>query len=693
MAVSTQQEATELLDERLNSGKTISQQVGLRISLARAMYEGQQWIGSYMDRGVGSAATGMQWLKTNFHPDSKSLLATVNRIVSLIQQCKAATYPDKMECDVAPGDRDTGVEALHKAEVLEALVNVLIELSGYTQAARTANLRRCIDGTHIMGWGIKVQPRMQKLRNGGEQQMYDQVLRAFTADSTRLYLDPGIQELDLHAHDDVLYNEVWTVDRARRDLGIEIDDSNCQTLGELLAREMHYNAMTQGRLYAHIPTYSRTKAVQVHQLHLKDETGRFSRMLVGVKLPRDPKATWINWDNPSTPFGGCGLPLTMLHGHQRADSMWSASDVSMMKEDQERLNTLASFMLRMVQNISGSWKWRIAEEAMKGQDPDQFKSQFNTTHAGPIFYNQGSKDRPVPPPEIQQLPAPPGFLHEMMNQYHDDMKGQVHRPDITMGALKTHTPNSSYQSASQAAGQVLGNRVRDDMTRHEWLLGVGLGTMVKLAKAGSPSVLATLHRAGFDEDDFAVISETDENYPACTITLRESSIRYRSLEEKTKPLWDAVTAQAIEPKMLRSALASLDIPLDSNDRAMYANAQKAVRRVILGAEWTPIMLGEWSDMFLDAFRMGLFDKRARNNPATTDRLQRAIQSQKQFALAETQMQAMAENPQPPQPQQMPPEESAEQEQPEAPQAADLNSLLTAIQQGSMGGEIPAAQPA
>lgn len=675
-------EASQFLTERLNSGKTIAQQLGMRVATNRCMYEGLQWLSGYLD-GARSQ-TGR--LLTNWNPDSKRMVATVNRINKIVQECAAATFPDKMECNWEPGDRDTGIEAAMRCQLLEAMANILIGCSNYTEAARVANFRRCIDGTHLMGWGIKLQTREVALRNGGTEQRADQVLRAFTADSTRLTLDPGNQSRDLHEHEDVTYTEIWTVERARRDLGIAVDENECQTYGELFANEMYYNTLSQGRLYTMIPTYSKTKAVKVHQVHVRDDTGRFGTMLVGVEMPRGKDIEFINFDNPETPFGGKGLPFMLLHGYLRPDSMWSASDAAMLKDDQDRLNHLYTIAGRMLQNNAG-YQWLASEESLRGKDPDEYRNQFTNQIGGPIFYTQGSRDRPAQPPQLIKYPDTPPFIMDWSKKSEMDMQEQAHRPDITSGGYKTHTADATYQAASRAANQVLGNRVSEDKARHEFLLGVGVGTMVKLAKEGSPSMLAELHRAGFDETDYQTLVEVDHNYLPGQLTIRDSSIKYQDPSQKEQRLWQAVQAQAIEPPDLRMALAALDLPLGENDKAFYAEAQKAANEVLMGVDWQPVMLGEYTGYFLNAFRRAFFDRRAKADPATRQRLEQAIQAQMTYDLAATQMQAQAEQPQQPQmPQGAMAQEAAP---PEGPTEADLNSLLAAIEQGSMGGQVAA----
>lgn len=668
-------EAEQFVDDTWNAGSMPRQALGSRTFVNRCMVEGIQWLGNGLDLQMN---TGTNRRVTNWNPDSPQIVATINRITKLIHETSAATFPDRIELEIPPGDRDTGIEGAMKATVMEAVANAMVDCTGYISAAREANYRRCIDGTYCMGWDIVVNDRELKLRNGGTTTVQDQVLRAIAFPSTELTLDPLQQKPDLQDHEYVIHSRVWPVEKLRRMFGIQIDDNDLQTCGQLMGMEMYANAFTMNRLYANMALYSRTKGARVYQVHQKDEHGRFSTMLVGYKTVKGWQ--WINFENQQTPFGGCGLPMMMLHGYRRPDSMWSVSDVAMLKDDQDRLNLLNTFFYRILQAHAGA-QWLIPKKSMKGQDSDEFKSQFNNRVGGAIEYDTGP-DNKNPPPQLVRYADPPQFIQESIARGQADMREQVHRPDITQGATKTHVPNSSYQAALQGANQVLGNRIREDLTRHEWLLNVGLGTTVKLAQEGSPSILGNLQRAGLDEQDFAIVASSDPYYPVQEIRVRESSIKYESSEQKEERLWKAVQLQTVtDPMKVRMALAALDTPLDGDDKAFFQAAQKATTRIIMGEEWQPYQLGEYTGMFLTAFRRAMGGTQAVRDPEVRARLDRAINAQMMYENVATQQQAMAENPQPPE-QETPQETQQEGGQEEGPSEADLGQLLQAIQAGS-----------
>lgn len=673
MNLSSPKEAEQFLHESLVSYQPVRSALIMRTAVDRCMYEGIHWLepGGDFPR---TAATGRR--SPNWNPDGpKGLRATVNRIIPLIRESAAATYPDRMEFTIHPPDRDMGIEQAERAQVLESMLNIAVDHTGYLKTARTANIRRCIDGTR--GIGLRIKMVQSDVGNGPEP---DHLITAFDFDSTRLTLDPFNQNGDLRRHEYVIYSDVWTRHAVRVTYGLDIPEDECATIGELMRLELELNRMSENRLYANLPKYSKTKGVFVHQLHVRDDNGYFKQMFIGFTTAKSPdKVRWVNMDNPESPFGGYGLPMVLLRGAERPDSMWSMSDVYLIKDDQDRINLLNTFTFRQLQ-ANSAFKHIMPIEGIDG-DRDNVTNQFNNRVGGVLFYKSGTRDKPIQPPQLLTYPQPQPFVTELANMFEASQRKMVHRHEVTTGNTKSHVPNETFQSALNQAGQVLGNRVREDMDAHEQLMYTLTGTIVKLANEGSPSILAMLGAHGFDADDFSQVARTDPYEMGVHISLRESSIRYVSKEEKEQRLWSAVQAQAISPLKLRVALADMDTPLDDTDRAMMAAARKAANRVLMGEEWMPVMLGEHAEMFLSEFRRAMVDRRAVNDPQAKLRLDRAIQNQLSFVAMEQEM-LMPEQPAPAAPPQ------GEQPAGEVPQEVNIADVLMSL--SGAGGEV--AQP-
>jgi hypothetical protein len=654
--ISTAAKADQFERDATNAAMGVTSNLTMSVAVNRCMHDGAHWIMQQFEGGR-NGTLGRKY--TNWNPNSANLYATANRVPKLIQEVAAATFPDRLEAEVLPPPGNSGIRGSNSARVLERLVNAAIDSTGYVSAARMANFRRCIDGTYGVGLRLKTG----RVGVGSAGAMEDDVgLSAFTFDCTRLVTDPYCQELDLDKHEWVIYREVWSAEKIKRELGLDLKPDDLATIGQLCASEMEISKVSGGRLYANLWQYSQTKGAVVSQVHIKDDYGRWSVMLVGVR-PMKGESKWVNLENPESPFGFDGLPLTLLHGYPRPESMWSLSDAAMLKDDQDKLNLIQTLFFRILVKHAG-YQWLVPQEALPGDDLDNFKSFASNTVGGVVTYKSPTRDRPFNPPQLLKYPDPPPFIQQMAQMYEGEMREQVHRPDITMGATKSHVPDSSYQSAMRAANQVLGNRVRDDVTRHERLLKVALGTIVKLAKAGSPGTLASLARAGFGPADFAVIAETDEKYPACEVRVRDSSIKYESKEDKERRLWAAVQAQVMSAPQVRLAMAQMDTPIDQADKDFADKADEAANRVLAGEEWQPVSLGEYTDMFLTAFRRARLDWRA--DESAMNRLDAAIQSQLMLVSQEQQMLA-------PQAQQQTPAPDEQQ-----PSEADLATLVAAI---------------
>jgi hypothetical protein len=678
MRITSEKQASEFLYDRIDTSAPVHRSLLMRMSTDRCMYEGIHWLESGGDF-PRTATAGRR--SPNWNPDSnKGLRTTVNRIIPLIRESAAATNPSLMELNVLPPDREMGIESSERAQVIEAAANVAIDKSGFLAAARNANHRRSIDGVHGIGLRIKMSQRQV----AEAQYEQDQIMTAFAFDATDLVLDPHNQNTDLCQHDEVIYQKVWTQKAIRDNFGVDLPDDELSTIGDLCKLQMELNRLSENRLYANLPKYSKTKGALVHQLHIKDDEGyRFGTMLIGITTAKGAetgRVRWINMDNPETPFGGDGLPLALLHGARRPDSMWSMSDVYLIKDDQDRINLLNTLTFRHL-HASGIFKFIVAEEAIK--DKDVFSQQITNRIGGPLFYSRGQHDRPNLPPQIQTIPPPQPFLTELATMYEQSQRRMVHRHEVTTGQTKSHVPNETFQSALNQAGQVLGIRVQEDTLVYEKLLHTMVCTTVKMANEGSPSALAMLGQAGFDGQDFAQIYNTDHfDLGGCRIKLRESSIRNTSKEEKEQRLTNAMQFKAISPMKYRIALGELDTPLDDSDKRMMSYAKKAAIEVLLGVEWQPVPLGEYSEVFLNQFREAVFDRRAKEDPEARARLDRAIQSQ----LVYTQYELGMMQPAQPMEGQAGGEQEAEQEMPEE---VDLAQLITSLSSGA-GGQM--AQP-
>lgn len=667
MRLANETEATQFVQDASRSYQPMADYIGRTVGVNRCMFTGRHWISTDMLYRHDTMGRHL----VNLNPDTNKLRVVLNRIPRFIHETAAATFPDMMEFDIMPPDRDAGPEAAMRAQVLDALMVTAVQNTGLVECAREANYRRCIDGMYGIGLTVK-----REARTVGQNVESDCILKAFTFDPHRLILDSFNQSLDLWNHEYVIYRDVWTATKIEREYGIKLDPDDLMTVGQLMPMEMALNKLSQNRLYTYLREYSETKGAVVYQVHVKDETGVFPTMLIGVDAGKK-ETQWLNFDDQETPYGGNGMPLMLLHGYREPDLMVSQSDVALLKEDQDQINLLRTMFARIHQKHAG-FQWLIAEDSLAGDGPDDAKSQLNNYVGGTIFYKGGTRDNPKPPPQLVQYPAPHPYLQDVISLHQErDMPAQIHRSPITAGATKSHVPDSTFQSALQAAGQVLGNRQREDTARYEALGRVILGTYVKLAKRGSPSALVQLRRAGFDATDFAMLESVDERYPACEMYLTERSIRFRSTEQKEQSLNEAAQLQMISPEEYRLARASLDTAVTEDDRFYASQAEKWAMKVLLGAEWLPRPLGKATSFFVNAFQKATLDRRAEQDPAALLRLTLAVESMLAYANQEAMMAAAAQaGPQTP-----PSAGQPAAEQQEMPQEVNIADLITQLNSG------------
>jgi len=664
------------LEERERAYGSLRDQIALRGGIDACYYEGAQWLA--VNDAMKSKGNFATRLFTNWNPDSSALRATVNIVSQLTQKSAAATFPSRIEVDGVPGDAAAGgIDASRLAQVAEDAVNTLVDHTGYLHARREANMRRCIWGTYGVGLSLAAYQRNVRTESF-EHKGYDCVLKAFTFEPTRLVLDPDCHERCLDRHEYVIFESPWTVHKIRRVLGIELDETDLYTIGQLTPMQQNLNRLSQNRLFSAYKEHSETRGAMVCQIHRRDGSGRFGEMIVAVKVPKgDPLL--VNEQDRRTPFGGTGMPLELLHAHMRADTMWSISDVSMLKDTQDRTNLSATMLFRMMQKSAGYQILVPEGAAPHGMSDEEYEHLFHNTVGGIIRYKPGTKDRPVPPPQLIQHPQPQSFYQEMINQYRQDGRDAVHRSEGHFGATKSHVPDATFRAALEEGDQVHGIRVQEDMDADNRLLGVALATLVRHVQAQSPNLLGMLTRAGFDEDDFAVLLEMDPDHLPVSVRVREASLRYRSHNAKRQDLLEMVQLQALPPGDARFSLArDLDRPLTETDRTMVRDAEKAALAVLAGQEWAPRMLGPYTQVYTDAFRRAMTDRRARLDPGAMARLERAIMNQTLKASEEALMS------QPPTAGEPGAAQGAGGAQQQLPEEAALATVLSALDSGGGG---------
>lgn len=431
--------------ERLRSLKSAyepaAQQLGLYCARAGCYYEGIQWI-HYGGRG-GSPRLGR--LLTNWdHDPSRPLRITANRITRLIQKVSAQTEPTSIGFDISPPERDPSPEGAIDAQVKEAVLSTALEQAGFLSRRKEANFKRTVFADYPILLSIEPVSRPSA---DGQPPAPDWRLCCRTFDPTQFILDPGQPSRDLRDHDEVWIWEVYTLAQFKRKFpGVQFDEARLKTVGELAKTYNEVARISDGRLYGHIRTYSKTKGVMVYQGHYKGYDGRWDQMYLVAELPTQAAEPMVllNAENTESPFGGDGFPIAKYSGARRAQGPLSISDVWQMVDDQDRLNLMESQIHRWLQRYAG-WKVFVDLSTLKEKGAkEDFQNQWSNQVGGAVFYNtQGL--RGSSPPSIATMPPVPPFLADMSDRYEGQMERNVHRPEVSFGEIKCIDGDSQVQ--------------------------------------------------------------------------------------------------------------------------------------------------------------------------------------------------------------------------------------------------------
>lgn len=629
MKFATPKDVLEYSRERREAYRSVLGELERRITMDVMYYGGMQW-GRYAADPF-SHAGGVARIRGDINPDSQRLRVTFNRTTLNVQRAAVTTFPQKIEAEVFPPDRDCGIESVVRAQVLEDALGVVMDAANYHAVRCDVNFQRSIWSSY----GVLIQLRRKAAKvhlYGSATEVPSTEIKAQPIDPTRLVLDPYNGERDLREHEFVEIRSVWTARKIREMLGIKaIDEDRLMTIGKLCPFQMGLNRITDNQMFGQYRAMSETKGAVVSQLHLKDDSGRHGLMFVTLEMG-DEEPRVINFDDPYTPFGGCGLPVVLFHGHRRTDGPWGISDVSMMKDNQDRLNLAETWKNRHSQRNAG-FQFAVDRNSMgrNGKEDEEFKSSLSNTVGGTIFYNGGTRDRPGSAPQLVKYPDMNSSLLEMARQYEDAMLDDVHRARVNTGETKSHVPFSVHQAALEQADQVLGARVFEDVKADNQVLDVMLGTLVKCVKEYSPCTLGLLRSKHFDESDLAILFDCDPVRLDCDVKVREGSVRYRSPESRRAELRDARDKEVITAAQYRMAMVrDTDTPLTNDDKFFQRRSDRIALDVVAGAEWTPVDMGEYGDWLLAAFRRARLDRAATENPETAARLDRAIMGQVQI---------------------------------------------------------------
>jgi hypothetical protein len=654
----------EFVRDATRDAESMRTQLAQRQGLDGCYYEGIQWLTqSHFIHNRSSVSR----LGIDLNPNSNKIRAVSNKTTMLTQKSAASTHPMSIEVSIEPSELNAGVEAHQVASAHEKMANAMLDQAGYLGAAQRANFRRCVFGVWGVGLAREVGPMGVRLC-------------AFDFDPTCLVLESSCQKPDLHEHPYVQYTDTWPLDRIRRVFGVDIKPEDAATIEQLEPSKVEISYLSNLRLFSRYAKNSKAKAARVHQLHVRGDDYRFDKWYVVIEKSPD-EMVWVNEDDIESPFGGMGLPFTLMHGYQRADTMWSWGEPAQIKDEQDKANLIETQNQRIIRRYAGPDRLLLDRRGFGTNTTDEDIRKQITNDGGHVIYRGSDRAINIAPPQPFPAVPPPAWLMDAVDRYGITMRDKTHKAAGNFGQMQTHIADRTVERTLDEADQVASVRVAADVAAHEYLVGVLHATQIGLVqKKNMPSIVA-LRKAGFDEQDFAVIFQDSAIDPSVSLKIASGSFRQRSHASRKMDLDGAAKLQMIDGEYYRNAMANdLELPLSDQDKQMGEQIRKAVVTLINTGQFMPRPMGRWSGQMLEALVGAQFDPKVKDNMAALQAIGAAIQSQYQMQyqeklMANPELQIQAQQAAAAQAEPQEAEEPAEQVQP--PQTvADLLGMIS-----------------
>lgn len=618
-------ELFKFLDDRHRDSFNTRAEKGYYAIKNRAFYNGFHWL-----RTAQTLAGGVRmffgqpgdWREE--YASDEGMRVTVNRITGMTIQNASSTEWKSIGVVAKQPAATPDIEQRVTADLVETVASVAVDSCRLLGSAKRANLERCIDAMH----GIGV--RIERPAEGGDRAA---TIRSFTFDGYQLCLDPTELSHDLRDHHEVLYDEVMTWHAAKRAYGDKlsgIDEKKLRSVAELLPHEVGMMALSNGRMYSHLSSVQNEKAVLVSTLWLRGPGKRFDRMYVvvdtvGRQGPPGNDKRAINFENPENPYGGCGMPLTLLTGYMRPGEALPISDVGMMCDDQNRLNLSASLYMQQVFDLTTNVIYAI-DSGWMGQNRIDQNSIEEQLRQGILIGRTNGAQR-FAPPQLITRPQPSQSLPADMAAHESGMRQQAFQSNLHAGEAKTHVPDATNQLTVELVEAPLEDRRDEDVGRVGALVEVIAGTMVGLVRRGSAAAIQSLKDAGVNETQIGrLIRAVDPNRLPVSLAVSRDSVRHRTTGQMRRDLIRLAELGVHNDPIIRGELARLDFPLSPADKGLERWANRKVADIIAGEEYEPVPLGPLAQVMIDALAEGMRTEPG-EVPDARERLMRAYQAQ------------------------------------------------------------------
>lgn len=620
----SERELFDWIDERMRETQSTRNDRAHYANRNRARYNGFQWLarGTGMDSAL-KTYYGIDQDWSQVYQSNEPMKTTVNRTTAMVQQSASSTNWTGMEVITQESPVSVGSSRYVEQDLYESLANITADSCRLQQACQRANLERCIDAMH--GVGIKIQ---KSDANGTT----DYNLRSFDFDGYQLSIDPTNKSLDLRDHEYVMLSEVLTYDAAKRDYGDLIDKikkDDLKTLAQLLPNEVAHMALSGGTMYTHLQQATGMKALRIVTLWVKGPGRRFDRMYTVADGVSKENKVALNFEDPTNPYGACGMPLQCFYGYMRPGEVFGISDVGMMADDQDRMNLAATLYWQQVYDFTTNVVYAI-DKGWFGQSRVDDHAIIEKVRQGYLIGQTNGVAR-FNPPQMLSRPAPSQQLLGDMQAHESGMRKVIMQTPLHGGEAKTHIADSTHQLTVELAEGPIEDRRETDIRSVSALIEVATATMLSMVIAQAPTAIAALDEAGMNQTEIGELMGLNPLRPPAKLVVARESVRRRSKGQMKRDLIALAQVGAHQDPLLRGALAALDFPIVETDKATERWANRAVRRVIAGEPYNAVPLGAMSETALQAVRRGMQSDEARN-PDVYARLLQAYQLQMQMDM-------------------------------------------------------------
>jgi len=413
MSILDQKQISELITTRKHESDI------QRADLARFQAKGisyfvnRHWVRT--QRSYKSKSNGTS-LAVDYSPESRSIRVTDNIITVFTQLAEASTHPFAIPVRIRPYFGDISSESLARARASEIVIESDFDNAKRLSAITQANFLASILGSHLIV--------LELVRSNNEWSVHWR-----PSPSIDLMLDPAFKSPELQEHEEVVLKQIYTLPKLKAFYGIEVrNKDDAPTVGQLATDQITAGEISGGAIFSEYVQNSRTKAVEIYQIHRKSDStyDRFDEFHVYWNNPDTGKIEPISEELESqpNPFGFDGLPIGLINYHSRPNTPFGQGVTHQMIPNQDLINLHETIYTRQAQ-LSASPTWIFDKKTR----PD-IEGGLSNRVPGMIFFSSGTQqERRVPPTSIRTADPYPGHI-DRSRELKQEARMKSHRSQL-----------------------------------------------------------------------------------------------------------------------------------------------------------------------------------------------------------------------------------------------------------------------